>query len=509
MKNFTRQTNERTEAASEPAIEVLVRLRNWLQSDASVKFIALVALFTFPAVLYIRNFYMTDPDFGWHLRAGEWILSYHSVPFTDPFSSYGAGKPWYDYSWLFDILFAMIYRSFGLIGFAFLEVAVRVVIPVCIYRMAQALDLSFWPSVATTALAAYSMTSLYAPRPGMFTVLFVILELQLLFSALIKKQFSKLYWLPPIFLLWASIHIQFVHGLVILAIFTFEPLLNFVLRHRPATAALPTKSVWIFLACVLATLCTPYFWHIYSTVFLYAGQKNIYQSISEMLAISFREPFHFAFPVLALGAALALGWSRNLRPIYLLLFAFSVLLGFRSIKDSWLLAAVSVALVAVSFRGEGENNRPSRVLVAKHKFALAICVFAVLAVAWRRYDINTSWIEMSLAGRYPEAAVRYVEAHHLQGPLYNDFSSGGYLIWRLPPSIPVSMDGRTNVHGDERVKAYSDALRGLPGWEKDPDLAKANLIIWPTKSPLPGLLRCDPRFKQVFSDPQATVFVRR
>ena len=486
-----------------------MRLQNWLRDDASVKFIALLALFTFPAVLYLRNFHMTDPDFGWHLRAGEWILSRHAVPFTDPFSSYGAGKPWYDYSWLFDIFFALVYRAFGLIGFALLEVAVRVVIPVCIYRLARVLGLSFWPSVAATALAAYSMTSLYAPRPGMFTVVFFILELQLLFSALLSNQFAKLYWLPLIFFLWASIHIQFIHGLIVLAVFAFEPVLNFVLRYKPASAALPAKSVWIFLASTLATLCTPYLWHIYSTVFVYAGQTNIYQSISEMLAISFREPFHFAFPVLALGAALALGWSRNLRPIYLALFAFSVVLGFRSIKDSWLLAVVSVALIAVSLRTPEAERTQRRVLTIKHQVALAVCVFAVLAVSWRRYDINTSWIEMSLAGRYPEAAVRYVIAHDLKGPLYNDFSSGGYLIWRLPPTIPVSMDGRTNVHGDERVKAYSDSLRGLPGWENDSDLARANLIIWPSKSPLAGLLRCDSRFKQVYTDPQATVFVRR
>jgi hypothetical protein len=115
---------------------------------------------------------------------------------------------------------------------------------------------------------------------------------------------------------------------------------------------------------------------------------------------------------------------------------------------------------------------------------------------------------MGLAGRYPEAAVRYVEKNHLKGPLYNDFTSGGFLIWRLP-SIPVSMDGRTNVHGDERVRHYTNALKGIPGWEKDQDLAKANLIIWTANSPLPALLRCDPRFKEVYEDPQAVVFVRK
>jgi len=453
---------------------------------------------------------MTDPDFGWHLRAGEWILSHHGVPFTDPFSSYGAGKAWYDYSWLFDVFFALLYRTFGLIGFAFLEVAVRVAIPVCIYRLVRSLDLSFWASVTATALAAYSFTSIYAPRPGMLTVIFYIIELQVLFGALLKNKPSGLFWLPPIFLIWASVHIQFIHGLIVLGMFVFEPALNFVLRYKPSPPALPRKSVWIFAASILATLLTPYFWRLYSTVFVYAGQNNIYQSISEMLAMNFREPHHYALLGLTLGAAMALGWSRNLRPLYLLLFAFSAGLGFRSIKDVWLLAATSIALLGAttSLRPAAEVKGTLWTLTAKHRFALVTCMTAVLAVTWRRYDVNASWIEMGLAGRYPEAAVRYVEAHHLQGPLYNDFTSGGYLIWRLP-SIPVSMDGRTNVHGDERVKLYSDALKGFPGWEKDPDLARANLVIWPSKSPLVGLLRCDSRFNEVFSDTQATVFVRR
>src|SRR5215813_6239758 len=66
--------------------------------------LALLALaFTLPGLLFLRNFYMTDPDFGWHLKAGEWILSHRTVPFADPFSIFGAGKPWYDYSWLFDV----------------------------------------------------------------------------------------------------------------------------------------------------------------------------------------------------------------------------------------------------------------------------------------------------------------------------------------------------------------------------------------------------------------------
>jgi len=479
-----------------------------LVGTPTIRFVALIALFTFPAVLYLRDFHMTDPDFGWHLRAGQWILSHHAVPFADPFSSYGAGKPWYDYSWLFDIFFALLYRASGLLGFAYLEVAVRVAIPIVLYRMASRLGLGFWPSAVLTALAAYSCSSIYAPRPGMFTIISFIVEMQILFSALQTKKFGAVLWLPAIFWLWASIHIQFIHGLIVLGVFVFEPLLNYLLRYKAANETFPRRLMWVFPASILATLLTPYFWHLYSTVFLYAGQKNIYESITEMRAINFREPYHFAVPVLLGTAAAAIGWSRKLRPLYFVLLAFAIVIGFRSIKDTWLIAIISIAITAVSTRSLGEELPRPQTNALKIRLALAVCLIAVLAVAWRRYDVNSNWIEMSLAGRYPEAAVRYVETHHLKGPLYNDFSSGGYLIWRLP-AIPVSMDGRTNVHGDERVKAYADALRGLPGWEKDPDLNAANLIIWPTKSPLPGLLRCDPRFKQVYSDPQATVFVRQ
>src|SRR5215475_614062 len=224
----------------------------------TVQFLALVALFTFPAVLYLRDFRMTDPDFGWHLRAGQWILSNHTVPFTDQFSKYGLDNriAWYDYSWLFDIFFALLYKAFGLLGFAYLEVAVRVAVPIFLYRMASRLGLGFWPSALLTALGAYSLTSIYAPRPGMFTIIFFILELQILFCALQTKRYGAIYWLPLLFWFWANIHIQFIHGLIVLGVFVCEPILNFFTRYRTAEETFPKKLMWVFPASVLATFLT-------------------------------------------------------------------------------------------------------------------------------------------------------------------------------------------------------------------------------------------------------------
>jgi hypothetical protein len=42
---------------------------------------------------------ISDPDLWWHLRTGEWILQNASLPSADPFSTYGADRPWVAYTW--------------------------------------------------------------------------------------------------------------------------------------------------------------------------------------------------------------------------------------------------------------------------------------------------------------------------------------------------------------------------------------------------------------------------
>jgi hypothetical protein len=91
-------------------------------------------------------------------------------------------------------------------------------------------------------------------------------------------------------------------------------------------------------------------------------------------------------------------------------------------------------------------------------------------------------------------------------PVYNNFGWGGFLIWNLP-ELPVSMDGRTSVHGDARIARSMATWRGEPGWDADPELSRAGVIIASTRAPLTSLLRQDSRFRLVHEDPVAVVFV--
>jgi hypothetical protein len=88
------------------------------------------------------------------------------------------------------------------------------------------------------------------------------------------------------------------------------------------------------------------------------------------------------------------------------------------------------------------------------------------------------------------------------------FALWANLIWRLP-QYPAAIDGRANLHGNERVSRFHATWKGLPGWRDDPDLAASRTVVIQTWSPLAGLLRLDGRFELVHEDPVALVFVSR
>ena len=82
------------------------------------------------------------------------------------------------------------------------------------------------------------------------------------------------------------------------------------------------------------------------------------------------------------------------------------------------------------------------------------------------------------------------------------------MIWRLH-GLPVSIDGRADLHGPERIRRNVETISGLRGWGVDPDFQAANTVILNVKTALASLLRLDPRFELVHEDPVAAVFVVR
>jgi hypothetical protein len=122
-------------------------------------------------------------------------------------------------------------------------------------------------------------------------------------------------------------------------------------------------------------------------------------------------------------------------------------------------------------------------------------------------DFSAEHIRLETGKNFPMSAAEFVKENKYPGPLYNHFDWGGFLIWRLP-HLQVSMDGRANVHGDQRIWKSLATWNGGRDWASDPELSAARLIIASRDMALASLLHLDKRFTEVYRDETAVVFVR-
>jgi hypothetical protein len=450
---------------------------------------------------------VTDPDIGWHLRTGEWILSHRMVPATDPFSQIGAMRPWVAYSWLFDLLLVVLVRTFGLAGVLIYTAVFTVAILMTLHLLLARCGAGVIRTLLLLAATVIATAPMLTPRSWLVTILCFLIAWNLIDGAERTGNRQRLIWLLPLFVVWANVHVQFVYGLMLVGLYAVAPLASPWLERRPDGGPRRESGRWSLLGgCVLATLVTPFGYRLYGTVVELARDTGAFHYITELQAMTFQNPAHWATLALTIGAAFAIGRHRRVGALPLLLFPVAIVLGYRSARDAWLVVFAADSILALPSSASG--HEPSFPLRPRFVTGLLLVAAAASVLIWMRFGISGAALEAQLARTYPADAVAYVEQHQYAGPLYNHFNWGGYLIWRLP-RLPVSMDGRSNIYGDDRINHAAAIWDGTGDWSHDPELAASRLVIADVHRPLTTLLARDDRFRIVYEDAVAAVFVRR
>ena len=473
------------------------------------RFTLIIALFATPAWL-TNN--IIELDVWWHIRTGQWIVQHRWVPYADWFSSYGMGKPWAAYSWLFEILIYGLFSRLGLIGLLVYVYALVMAITGALYSLVRKLEPRAPYAVAITAAAILAMSRLWTPRPWLFTILFFIIQLNVLVSVRRSRNFRMLWILPPLFALWANLHIQFVYGLFVLGVAALEDPVNRLIGRETAIgeqedSPIPFgKMIVILIASLIAALINPYHLRIYSLVFETARESGLYELITELAAMRFRSLAHWLVLALTLGAAFALGRRGRVITFWGVLLVAGAFLSFRSTRDVWFVTIVSAAIISNS---RSSVDRDVRQRISKGQVVvIVLATSALFALTVRAYDVSNATLQKAISRNFPVAAANFVEERGYPGPLYNPFNWGGYLIWRLP-DLPVSIDGRGNVHDANRIRHAVETWKGGPNWAHDPDLASARVVIAQKDFALTQLLRLDSRFEVVYEDDVAVVFLAK
>lgn len=477
-------------------------------SGAAIRRAVLLALlFLVPAVQAMLP--IDDPDIWWRFRMGEWIVTHRTVPYVDHFSANDLGKPWIEYSWIFALVVYWVHSYLGLVGMVYFIVLMGLSVAYAAYRLIRGAGLPIHAEVALVAMALGAMKSLMTPRPWLITILFFALELNILYRVRTTEKDKLLWLLPILFFAWANFHIQFVYGLAAVGLLFGEALLASCAKSLGWKLAVPALSLrtlaLVTLACVAATLLTPYHYLLYDQILSYMFvQVGAFQYLSELHPMFFRSPGDWLVLAMTLFAAFALGWQRKWSPFSTMLLLIAAFVAFRARRDAWMIALVSLAIIGDTAR----SVLPDKIYhFSKGQLLVAALVsLTVLYFIGHNRGIYEKNLQAVVQAKFPVQAVHYIKQNRLPGPLFNHYDWGGFLLWSLP-EIPVPLDGRTNLFGDRRIERSLAVWDGRAGWESEPDLLKARLVIAEKDRPLTTLLKSHAGFKVVYEDHNSVVFV--
>ncbi len=493
-------------------MSVAQELRGLLQRRP-LQLLVLAGLLTAVAAraLFLK-FCVLDLDIWWHLKVGDWIVEHHGVPNTGILSRTAADRPWVAYSWGYEVLLSRAYRWFGLVGIGIYGILLTLAVAYSIYWMALRLSGRFWWACALATITCSAFLYNLMPRPVFFSMALFTVTLTLILEANRSGRVQSLYWLPPLFFLWANLHIQFLYGLFLVGLLLGVNLLQRLadrLGITPGFVLSPTLPIAavgsIFAACVLASCIGPYSYHLYAVIAEYSKAQVPYVMIRELQAINFRAYSHYVQLLLTGAGFFALGWQKKTDPFKLALLIVASVVAFRTMRDSWFICISAAACIA-DFPVPQIAWRRTETWLEKSGVAVFVAV-ALLLVA-RDADFNQRGLDRAISSMYPVKALNYLRQHPAPGPLYNTLDWGGFLTWYMP-DYPVAIDGRNDLYGDELDRLFFDTENGRESYAIDPYLNEAGVVLLQKSEPLAGLLMSDPRFNLVYQDQLAAVFVKR
>ena len=511
--------------------KVMEQLRAMLQIRVVQLSALTVLLAGVGAIAMLLKFSVLDVDLWWHLKVGDWIVEHAAVPHTGILSRSAASRPWVAYSWGYEVLLSRAYAWFGLIGIGVFGTLLTVAVAYSAYWMLLRLSGRLWVACLGAGVTCSAFLFNGMPRPFFFSIILFAVTITLLLEANRTGRVETLYWLPPIFLLWVNLHIQFIYGLfpigVLFAVSVRYELLKrlgkepgFVLAPRLPAAKLGV----IFAACILATLIGPNTYHPYVSVYEYSQAKFPYKVIIELQPLSFRGYSHYAELLIAGAAFFALGWQKKMDVFKLMLLSVAAVVAFRTMRDAWFLSITAAACIADSLAwyrneaatgeiGKSEDLSPIRMRWRERRVWLeaagvSAALLVLLLMSASATDFTERGMDRAISSDYPVNAINFLRRNPVPGPLYNNLNWGGFLMWYMP-DYPVVVDGRNDLYGDELDKLFYGTQNADNSYKTDPYLNESGVVLLDSTLPLAKVLTVDPRFQLIYHDEIATVFARR
>jgi hypothetical protein len=414
----------------------------------------------------------SDGDLARHLRLGRLMLDRHGILSTDVFSHTAAGKPFLAFEWGSEVAYATAERLGGL---AMVSVLAGLVLALTFALLARFMVrrggdplLAYLISMAAAVLSAGH----WLARPHLFTLLFVVILLDLLE----RDRPAPLWLYAPFFAVWANMHGGFSFGLILIGAFLAGDLLEAwqAADKAPWLASARRRGLALGVA-LLSTLANPHGIGLLVHVGGFFGQQAILRQTNEFQSPDFHTINGKLFLLALLGVLAALALCRRRPPwAWLLIVVGTVAMALVSQRNIELFALTALPLVALhvdrEWRGLPILGRARTVFQREYQGSysgLGAGIVAALLVGLGLAHGRVAGVQLVQdrfdPHAFPVAAAERARAAGLSGPIFNQFTWGGWMMhdW---PEMPVFIDGGTDHYGEALFNEYIQVWNLEPGW---------------------------------------------
>lgn len=482
------------------------RLMRHLTIERTASIILFVLLFAMAARI------PTDTDTWWHLRSGEYTLQ-HGIMRADPFSFTASGQPWINHSWGAQVLMALVWRLAGNAGLTLLTAGLATVGMALLARISAG---NAYLKAFALVLGAAAAAVFWSPRPQMFSFCLSALVLLILMQYK-RRRIDRLWWLPVIMGVWGNLHAGYSIGFILMGGFIAGELLGHLFapgsEDRIAWRGV-SRLVLVALVSVAALVINPYGLQILTVPFQTVGIGALQNHIQEWLSPDFhrRETWPFILLLIALFGAVGASRKRLDWTDFVLVSGtlFMALLAGRNIAVFAVVATPALTIyLSSALEARGWVLRPVRfaspMQARLNAVLIGLVVLGAAAKLWLALDPRA--VAAAQADVFPVAAVEYLNRERPDGPMFNSYNWGGYLMFAAP-DYPVFVDGRTDLYGDAILGDFLNVATAGDGWRDRLDAFGIRLVVVEAGSGLATALADEPGWTLAYGDEQAVVYTR-
>jgi len=417
------------------------------------KILAILAIFL-SFFLTIKN--NLDPDLGWHLRSGQWILSHHTIQHFDEFSFTMSGHRWVNHEWLVDIILYFLNQNhLQWLTIGFFTLLATIPIGYYLFRSKNKLDFFL------ILIMSFSLTNYLGIRPQIISWFFFFL-LSIFLNHLSSPKnltIKHILLLILLFWLWANLHAGFPIGLLLYFLFIFS---HFFDRRHP----FPWLSHLItFTLCLLITLINPYHFELWQEIIAVGTSVLTSQYITEWQSILvFFNPESWF--ILATCLLVIFKFRRYLQPYH---FITSLIFAFAYLKSARLGPFFFLLFFPIILSVTPKIIQLVQQSLAKHpplRLQLFFVTNLILIITFTNIIGKIIFLKPIPT---PQTAISFLQQHYQPTDItiFNSYSYGGYLINNYP-TIKVFIDGRmphwTDPANNSAMSDYIQVITQSNAW---------------------------------------------